>query len=208
MTSEQWDALCQDVTFSKAVLYFAIECGPMGFNSWQKSISQIRQSLASDPAAAAPPAQSYSAWSSTLWKETMGNTHGPDWKSGMPAPSGLSGLGAPDVPTSSAAAGLLERSRRATEQIRGCRREPSLEVIEYSPRRPEEEEAPSRWPVVWRQCLWSGACWLSATEMLQRSGRLQKHSGGNRICFRSRHNCPCRLCASRRRRSNSSSLPV
>ena len=54
--------------------HFAIECGPIAFNSWQKGISQIRRRFASDPAANASPAQNYSAWSGTLWEGHDGET--------------------------------------------------------------------------------------------------------------------------------------
>jgi hypothetical protein len=49
----------------------------------------------------------------------------------MTVPSRSGGLEAPEVPSSSAGAGLRERSTRAVERIRLGRREPSLEAMEY-----------------------------------------------------------------------------
>ena len=125
LSREQLDVLCQGADYMTALQKFAVERGPMGFNTWQRGQSQIRARFeisSTDVDANPPPGVSYAGWSAALWKEYMEDVFGPDWRAGIrtqaPIESVLGDVQAP--PRRTTARGLPEvRSRDERDRRSG-----------------------------------------------------------------------------------------
>ena len=68
--------------FLEGLRYWAYQKDPVTFNSWQEAVSQIRKLFTSDPDLPVT-GPDYTQRMASLWRETMVEIHGPDWKRGL-----------------------------------------------------------------------------------------------------------------------------